>query len=305
MADRVFSRIPVWNWGHTWFQLEEGPVNARIALVRDPRTDEYVGGVDSRDPDAMWILCQLEEPAESEENIEYRTYDAFTVAPALFYAFAELEPTKESIKAFADEYGDVSEGHSTLAEWKYKIALLKAGIHLWDAVNAKDEDAIAHHHLEWNERGLQRKGVLSCYSLPVESYSKRRLLKPASDLLSSLLNSHAGMSVYVTPRQIAPGASGIYYQFTTLSDVLWFQFMTAVVENKQYRACKHCVRMFEVDAGRSDKQFCSDSCRVKSLYRRKALAQQMRRDSKNLREIAKATDTKIETLKQWFREDQA
>ncbi len=82
---------------------------------------------------------------------------------------------------------------------------------------------------------------------------------------------------------------------------VWVQFAMAVDYAKGYGYCRLCSRPFELtpDVNRSDRQFCSDNCRVKAYQRRKAKSRQLRQEGKTLREIAAALETDIKTVKGW------
>jgi len=86
-----------------------------------------------------------------------------------------------------------------------------------------------------------------------------------------------------------------------LLHVMHIQMAVALVEEKQYRDCQHCNKPFELtpQVNRADRLFCSDNCRVKAYQRRKKHAIDLRREGKSLREIARTTDTDIDSVKAW------
>jgi hypothetical protein len=88
----------------------------------------------------------------------------------------------------------------------------------------------------------------------------------------------------------------------SLLDVLDVQLLSAIADLKRYRDCEFCGKPFELtpQVNRADRVFCSDTCRVKSHQKRKRLAIEMRKAGKPLREIAKATQSDIATVKRWL-----
>jgi hypothetical protein len=56
-----------------------------------------------------------------------------------------------------------------------------------------------------------------------------------------------------------------------LSDALNAQFLLAIDGNLNLRGCKVCRKWFTLEAGRgrSDKEYCSDACRMRAYRKRK------------------------------------
>jgi hypothetical protein len=77
------------------------------------------------------------------------------------------------------------------------------------------------------------------------------------------------------------------------------------VSKKNHRQCEICGRWFEVSLGdngkRADTRFCDHACINKAYRRRQKMANEMRTAGKTLREIEKATGTKMKTLKKWLK----
>ena len=62
---------------------------------------------------------------------------------------------------------------------------------------------------------------------------------------------------------------------SSLLGAMWLQFSISIQRGSHYRRCAECGKHFELAPGmaRSDKQFCSDACRVRANRRRKAEAE--------------------------------
>ena len=89
-----------------------------------------------------------------------------------------------------------------------------------------------------------------------------------------------------------------------LLDAMKLQLVDAVVERKAYRSCEQCGKPYEVSPqiNRSDRVYCSDNCRVKAYQRRRKQAISMRGQGDTLREIAKALNSNVPTVKKWVGE---
>lgn len=66
---------------------------------------------------------------------------------------------------------------------------------------------------------------------------------------------------------------------TSLFEGLWCQFVLAVDGNVNLRTCTECKKWFTVKAGkgRSDKEYCSDACRMRAYRKRKNKRSRKRR----------------------------
>jgi hypothetical protein len=73
-------------------------------------------------------------------------------------------------------------------------------------------------------------------------------------------------------RDSASGRVGLRVVPQSLIGFLWLQFAKAVEGNKSYRRCEDCGKWFELggQSSRSDKRFCTDTCRVRNDRKRKA-----------------------------------
>jgi hypothetical protein len=133
----------------------------------------------------------------------------------------------------------------------------------------------------------------------------------AEKTLSSILGRiHFKLGATLVPK--SPGTYEFVGTIANLSDALWMQLAQAVLQSQRIRKCRWegCPNSFVVSPlhighgrhGRDDKQFCSDSCRVKAYLRRRETAAKLRADGVKLRDIAKQVNTDLDTLKKWLGE---
>ena len=125
--------------------------------------------------------------------------------------------------------------------------------------------------------------------------------------LTWLLNSHLKD---VTTR-IDVGSSSAETRLShgpkTLLAALWLQFGLGLAGGYEYRECKHCKHLFEISTDmktghRSHRVFCTDTCKSKNYQQRKRTALKLSGAKTSLRDIAKQTETKIATVRQWVKE---
>jgi hypothetical protein len=205
-------------------------------------------------------------------------YDPFADQPALFYRFAFLKPTPEAIRDFAGQFGVLDTSNpATLDKWRSTIKHFQYLVGLWESRN------------EGNDYGRQVSD---------------RIVREGVD----------GQQMAVELRTIALGQAvpfAMRFSLSQLRDVLWTQFVVAIEQGQEFRKCGWCEKPFLLSPqrpgkgrrGRSDRQFCSDSCRVQAYMRRKNTAIKLRAGGMKLRDILKEVETDMDTLKLWLGED--
>jgi hypothetical protein len=79
-----------------------------------------------------------------------------------------------------------------------------------------------------------------------------------------------------------------------LLGALWLQFYLAIAENKAYRPCVECGKVFESTRGvsRDDRVLCGHRCRIRAYRRRQEEARQLHAQGKTVKQIVKALDVR-------------
>ncbi|MGE3703511.1 MAG: hypothetical protein AB7G08_33015 [Hyphomicrobiaceae bacterium] len=258
-------------------------VKFRSSIYRDPDGYRWVdfGEIYPGAPDDERIYLQAVGHdrlinSDGVDIFKYR-YDPFIEEPALFRIFASLPADQHAILEFANQYGDLAtyselhkDGGLSLEGWTSSISYLRSQIE-------------------------QIKELTS--SIPASRRASTKHIEDLTVLINEILSSSTTqLDVEVTP-------TGMRLQITALSllDVIYVQFVLAIVENKTYRNCEQCQKPFEVtpQINRADRIFCSDNCRVKSYQRRKRQAIAMRLEGRSMREIAKETNSNMKTVRNW------
>jgi hypothetical protein len=214
---------------------------------------------------------------DGEVTFGANTYDPFTNEPALFRIFAKLSPTPDSILEFANHYGDVA---------RPEVILESDGMSLseWIAEIESMQELI-----------LQSKEYLAAVS------RLRRGQRQAEEMVDLINETLSWTPVFMTA-ELHNGGISLRTQVYSLLDAMKLQLVISIAEHKRYRTCEQCQKPFEVTprVNRADRIYCSDNCRVKAYQRRRKQAIELRSTGRTLRDIAKATGSDVQTIKQWL-----
>lgn len=84
---------------------------------------------------------------------------------------------------------------------------------------------------------------------------------------------------------------------------IWLQFARAVEGNRDYQQCQACGRFFEIGSNqtsRSDKKFCTPTCKANAHRRLKEEILQMHERGMRVEQIAKSTSKDIAKIREWI-----
>jgi hypothetical protein len=217
----------------------------------------------------------------------------------LFRELANLPPTQEAILDFALQYGwlgqmePVSPGTfgDSLVFWDRAIRDLHKVVQDWDNLRSRSPevprqlrmdgaDGFPYFHpwgqlLEVINRALKEHNVIVGLARSSEPHRN---------------SAHDAFNLQLVPRDLLA--------------FCWLQFAHAVEGDKAYRQCERCRRWFESGgrAARSDKRFCSPTCKSAAHQKKQTLARRLRREGKTLRDIAAQINVKQKVLKGWIKE---
>ena len=185
----------------------------------------------------------------SERN---RRFDLFKVNSSAYLEFAQTPTTPDAIKDFADRYGllfpDSDYGTNLnqvrwgrdISMWSHFIKGMKRTVELW---------------------------TMSRMTGDFRKMLRTVRKKPAPAEIS-------GLGVSVELRLIEDPLSGsarLCICPDNLYDALYSQLLLAIDGNVNLGTCVQCRKWFTLEAGRgrSDKQYCSDACRMRAYRKRK------------------------------------
>jgi len=208
-------------------------------------------------------------------EIEY--YQPFE-DPGLFKLFANVEPTKDGVIAFAEKYGQIGPDNSLLT-WTEQIQAMRSAADLWDLVQRRDIVQLAFL-IRWDSHAINletdRGDVLIAGEDSMERFKRPDPVRPALFHLQRIINRQ--LEGQTSPKLLWPADySRLHLHIipTTLIGGLWLQFARAIEGDIGYRACEAgCGRWIALQSGsaRIDKRTCTPACRT-ALWRKQKLAQ--------------------------------
>ena len=257
----------------------------------------------------------------------------------LFRIFSEVEPTEEGILGFANKYGLLGADVTTniripipgkpdtmgvgepIDKWKDQIALMRRVLDVWELARAGDLEGLSRLiHAKEKLKDISMSQSISS-GLSGLVMSGQIILSPeghpeileearAGDLVKSALlqvqyRVNEQLRGLTSPRilwDIDGTRLGLGIQPTSLLGAMWLQLARAIDGQKDYRQCKECQTWFELspEVARTNRQYCSNACRIRAYRGRQEKAQEMNRQHKPISEIAKILGTDARTAKVWI-----
>ena len=250
--------------------------------------------IDATKPE--WFLREKRSPP-----FRGKIYRPLIAHTGLFRIFAETEPTRPGILAFANAFGAlglpigeeitlvITKPHSSqplrldyesLNKWKGEIVLMHALVTLWDAIRAEDVTTLAKF-IKWKggavfyygptSMGDRRAQLIASSALNPETLRgllPGDVIQPGRlalrQIVNELLTKHR-----TTPQLIRDRGNGeqLYHVPESLNAALWLQFALAQASEYEFKRCIVCGVWFQVgraaDARRADATYCSNRCRQK------------------------------------------
>jgi hypothetical protein len=261
-----------------------------------------------------WVLRPL-EPYEGGDRI---VRGLLELPSSLYREFANLQPTREAIKTFANTHGLLGislikkpkESHpnpraeividESFETWQNQILLMYAVITVWEAI--QDENIT----------------TLARYSKVFQAYHELKGMTPINAAYHFVLNrvNEQFEPEYIEYWKPAPQAVlrrvaetltnrfGTDFQVvpTTLHQALWCQVASWIKGGKPLQECIECKKLFVVNAKspRSTLEFCSDACRVKAYRKRQEHARQLWAKGIPLATIAEMVGSDLAAVTRWI-----
>jgi hypothetical protein len=233
---------------------------------------------------------------------------------ALYRDFGDLEPpTSEAVLAFANKWGALRErlDQCPLDFWRDQIVLMRRAVALRAALEASDWATI-RENLEPVPSDMPAARAIREKLAAGQRLSTADLENAASLVLTDFVaRAESSLEVVVTwdaeQRKIV-----LTRKPADLLGWLWSQFARAIAEQLQPKQCTFCGRWFQPgsdDHGkkrkratiRSDRQTCSDNCRVKVSQQRKLQAIKLHTEKRwKAARIAKAVGSDLDTVEGWI-----
>ena len=173
-------------------------------------------------------------------EIEY--FDLFEDAPGMFLEFANSPRSPEGVKAFANRYGTLDGANLNWTEhWYDEIRMIRRAVRAWERAKITGDfnKIIRIVHERSMATGSGEKGTWAKIFLAKDrkTADARLCIRPDDPI-----------------------------------DAMWVQLTLAIAGNMNLRRCTECRTWFPISSGenRSDKEYCSDACRMRAYRKRKA-----------------------------------
>jgi hypothetical protein len=223
--------------------------------------------------------------------------------PALYRDFAEVEPTVEEVLRFANKHGALrAQLHQCDIElWHNQIMLMRQAIELSKALDEADWSSIQKNIHPFHTFDVPAARSIRAKLDSGEDLSEKQELASAAALRLAFFAGHAISSLEPVPSWNARKRTvTLRMNPPDLLNALWLQFAHSLIGRHEYRQCNTCRRWFQVDRGRSDRQTCSDSCRVKAYQQRKRQALALHAEGQSVARIAKKVRSDQNQVQQWI-----
>jgi hypothetical protein len=125
---------------------------------------------------------------------------------------------------------------------------------------------------------------------------------PAAAWLGRLINRRVGGKLTAGFALDASGRLSLAIRPENLLQAMWLQFGLAVCQHKDYRRCAVCQDWFELspEVARTNRRFCSVSCKNRSYRGRQERARRLHAEGKSARAIAEELDATVTVIKRWI-----
>jgi len=282
-------------------------------------------------PEKQRAIVALGDGAYVEDPFEER---------GLFRIFADTEESEDGFVLFASRYGrlglDVDADfrppgadaweHGTaelFSAWCDERAKLREAVALWDGIRTGEG---LTELIEWTESepgrmtayhlGTRARGAFAILMLgpdhrprtpiystlaPVEPGPKG-LVGPARQMLRELLASRLRNRLTAEPHLEGNGVMSLSLSPSTLLDAMWLQLALAISGDKDFRACKHCGKWFELspETARTNRIFCSNSCRTMATRARQNEALKLHAQGMAVVAIAEHVGSDVKKVEEWI-----
>ena len=216
----------------------------------------------------------------------------------VFLEFANLQPDPESIRQFANRYGNnllerydlsqlevhrgVAKGGSTLQAWAGEIADMRVLVDIWHATEDQKHRAKLKEIITWKGKDVMYSITTPRRAMPLAWLDSSRfkpsdLLMPARYALQAEINRRLSEPEMLTAPRLVwsqelskdDGPPQARYQriiFTppNLLAALWLQFAQALAKKYRLKTCEGCGKIFVAGPGsgkREDSETCKGACR--------------------------------------------
>jgi hypothetical protein len=221
------------------------PVDGYEVITFEEPEPEEPDSEDEADASTLVIVAKRRMLQPRSERT--RRFDLFEVSSRAFLEFAQTPDTLEGIKDLAERYGPLfpDEGATTqfgrdVFWWSRSIREMRRTVELWEtSKKTGDFSKIL--------RVVQKKYVHPADWEPGVAVNLRLKEDPQSSSARLCIRPYS------------------------LLHAFWAQLLMAIDRKENLGACVQCRKWFTLEAGggRSDKEYCSNACRMRAYRKRK------------------------------------
>jgi hypothetical protein len=257
--------------------------------------------------------------------------------PNLFLTFAELGSSEEEILAFANQHGRLGleiarDLHASLPvvggravvvaelrkDWTRAIRRMRLACELSAAIAGNDRAVFRRsiHEESWGRGRFSDHAVRFEVPERPDAWLRVTPRDPEAQLLrrgdlrraAQALLQHAAneaLELHTSARVLLDDETerqGLYVTPKNLLGAMWVQFAQSIDSGGSSKRCGKCGNWMQLAPGtnRSDRDFCSDRCRVNAYRQRKKSAVALHRKGMASRVIAKKIGSDLETVRGWL-----
>jgi hypothetical protein len=184
----------------------------------------------------------------------------------------------------------------SLARWRHEIILLRRLVEIWEAVKVKNLNVL-QRYIEWRREDVvfrtssEANGrefsesfsiIASATNKPevFASFKRGDVLSPSMWYLQQTINEQLQEHKVCARLLWEAGLNSMRLHIVALNLIgcMWLQFAKAVEGEKKYRQCENCFGWIEVGGGkasRSDKKFCSPTCKATAHRKKRERAREL------------------------------
>jgi hypothetical protein len=178
-----------------------------------------------------------------------RSFDLFKVSSSAYLEFAQTPDTPDAIKDFADRYGALTPDVGT------------------------EPGRVSRENIRtWSMYIQDMKKIIELWTMSMETGDFGKIIRTVQKKLIDPAAFAPGVPVQLLLKEDPlSGSARLCIRPDSLLHALYSQVLLAIDGNVNLGACVQCRKWFTLDAGqgRSDKQYCSNACRMRAYRKRK------------------------------------
>jgi hypothetical protein len=226
-----------------------------------------------------------------------------------------------------------------LRDWMKAVLFMRMMVDLWDSIQSHDKGKIrkhikwftegcavfesSHHaaslllprleegpcsvELDANHSSIRVRGWAAHpdrYDRELIEYLQSEWIETALVFLMDVVNKELYDHQIGSPMLVYSGYERLGWQHSAqnLVGALWLQFADAIATNRNFQQCFGCKKWFAAayDLARSDKQYCSQTCRTRAYRTRRNEARRLHALGSTLEELAKRLGSDPATIRGWL-----